>query len=293
MKEFEYISPNSVEEAVSILASHGEKAKVLAGGTDLLNLISAGKIFPKLIVSLRNIQQFREIKKQDGSVSVGAFCTLRDVAKSEVIRDEYQILHDAVQQIGSVQIRSRGTIGGNICNASPAADTAAPLIVLGAEAIIQGPRGERRKPIVDFFTEPGRTILDPDEILTTIRLPEMKGKGDGLYIKLGRRRTIDLAIVGVAVYMVLRPSNGEIDDIRIAISSAAPKPLRIFDAESILKGKAPKKSLIEKAALMVGQASDPITDVRASKEYRKEMVKVLTMRAIEDLTARLNNEPQT
>ncbi|MCK5551566.1 MAG: xanthine dehydrogenase family protein subunit M [Deltaproteobacteria bacterium] len=287
MKAFDHVCPTSVAEAVSILSMHRGEAKVLAGGTDLLNLMRDGEISPKLIVSLKNIGEFRDITKHDGGVSIGAFCTLEDCARSERIRGEYPILYDAFQQMGSLQVRSRGTIGGNICNASPAADTAAPLMVLGAETIIQGAGGERKKPIVDFFTGPGETILEPDEILTTITLPKIKGKGAGLYVKLGRRNAMEIAIIGVAVYVILEPSSKNISDIRIAISSAAPKPLRVDEAESILKGRSPEKQLIEETASIVSRASDPISDVRASKEYRKEMLRVLTIRAITDIVSGL------
>jgi len=283
VRVFDHVCPTSVEEAVSILGMHRGEAKVLAGGTDLLNLMRDGKISPKLIVSLKNIREFRDIKKHDGGVSIGAFCTLEDCARSELIGGKYSILYDAFQQMGSLQVRSRGTIGGNICNASPAADTAAPLMVLGAETIIQGAQGERKKPVVDFFTGPGETVLEPDEVLTTITLPKIKGKGAGLYLKLGRRNAMEIAIVGVAVYVILEPSNKSIRDIRIAISSAAPKPLRVYEAESILKGQSPEKQLIEEAASIVSRTSDPITDVRASRGYRREMLRVLTIRAITDI----------
>jgi carbon-monoxide dehydrogenase medium subunit len=212
---------------------------------------------------------------------------LENCARSELIKGKYPILYDAFQHMGSLQVRSRGTIGGNICNGSPAADTAAPLMVLGAEIIIQGPQGERRKPVEDFFTGPGETILEPDEILTTITLPKIKGKGAGLYVKLGRRNAMEIAIVGVAVYVILEPSNKKISDVRIAISSVAPKPLRVYEAESVFKGRSPEPQLIEEAASIVSRASDPITDVRASKEYRKEMLRVLTIRAITEIVTGL------
>lgn len=293
MKEFDYVRPNSMEKAVSILTSRKGEAKVLAGGTDLLNLIAKGQISPKLVVSLKNIPECRDIKKKNGSVSIGAFCTLRNVANSEFLGDKYQILRDAVQQIGSGQIRNRATIGGNICNASPAADTAAPLMVLDAETIIQGPKGMRRESIMDFFVGPNETILASDEILTTITLPEIQGRGEGLYLKLGRRKALDLAVVGVAVYIVQEPSSEKISHIRMAISSAAPKPLRMFEAESILEGRLSEKHVIEKAASVASVASDPITDVRASKEYRKELVRVLTIRAITSILFQLKRESQS
>lgn len=282
MKLFHYVCPDSVEEAVSILASEKGKAKLLAGGTDLVHMMKANKVAPKIIISTKNITEYRGVEKQNGGVSIGALCTLRDVAQSELIRNEYEFLSSAAGQIGSFQIRCRGTIGGNICNASPAADTAAPLLVLGAETQIQGPGGVRTVPIKDFFLGPGETALSGDEILTRIILPEPEAKSASLYIKLGRRRAMDLATVGVAVYLTLGPSYEKIKDIRIAISSAAPKPLRVFEAESILRGQAPERELIERSASVSSEASSPITDVRASKEYRKEMVKVLTIRALEN-----------
>ncbi len=241
---------------------------------------------------MRNISEFRDAKMQDGFLSIGAFSTLHNVARSEIIKSKYQILCGAIEQMGSFQIRNRGTIGGNICNASPAADTVAPLMVLDAEAIIQGPHGKQRKSITDFFKGPGETILADDEILTNIMLPEIKGNSNGLYIKLGRRKASEIAIVGVAVYINLDPSNEHISDIRIAISSVAPKPLRVFDAESILKGRVIDSQLVEKTASVVSQASDPITDVRASREYRKEMVRILTIRAITDIVSGLKENPR-
>jgi len=271
------------------LAGEKGEAKVLAGGTDLINMMKTKTIAPKTIVSMKNMAEHRGIDKQNGEIRIGAFCTLRDIAESELLDNTFQLLSRAAGQIGSLQIRSRGTIGGNICNASPAADTTAPLLVLDGKAEIQGSGGLRLVPIKDFFMGPGETILSYDEILTRIILPEPEVKGAGVYIKLGRRRAMDLATVGVAVYLSVESSNKIISDIRLAISSAAPRPFRVFDAESILKGQPPEKQLIEKSASMASEASDPITDVRASKEYRKEMVRVLTMRAIENTLSNLDD----
>jgi carbon-monoxide dehydrogenase medium subunit len=292
VKIFSYECPNSIEEAISILAGEKGEAKVLAGGTDLINMMKTKTIAPKTIVSMKNLTEHRGIDKQNGEIRIGAFCTLRDIAESELLDNTFQLLSRAAGQIGSLQIRSRGTIGGNICNASPAADTSAPLLVLDAKAEVQGSGGLRLVPLKDFFRGPGETALAYDEILTGIILPKPRGKGSGLYIKLGRRRAMDLATVGVAVYLTVESSNEIISDIRIAISSAAPRPFRAFDAESILKGQSPEKQLIEKAASMVSEASNPITDVRASKEYRKETVRVLTSRAIENTLSDLNVESE-
>jgi carbon-monoxide dehydrogenase medium subunit len=290
VKKFDHLSPNSVGEAVSLLANHRGTSRVLAGGTDLINLMSNGEISPEVLVSLKSIKEYRDVKRQNGMLSIGAFCTLRSVAASPLIKSKYKIMRNAIQQMGSVQIRNRGTIGGNLCNASPAADTAAPLMVLDANMIIEGPQGRRKESIKDFFTGPGQTILAIDEILTEITLPEPKDKGDGIYLKLGKRKAMEIAIVGVAVYLVLDSAGKKFNDIRIAISSAVPKPLRVSRAESILKNRIPDKRLIDKTALAVSSASDPITDFRASKEYRREMVCVLTARAITEVINRLKRQ---
>jgi CO/xanthine dehydrogenase FAD-binding subunit len=184
--------------------------------------------------------------------------------------------------MGSFQIRCRATIGGNVCNASPAADTAAPLLALDARVVLQDPDKEREIEIKDFFVGPGRTVLKNDEIVKAIWFPERNESVKGVYAKLGRRKAMEISIVGVAVQAMF-DTGKKVKDIKIGLSSVAPTPIRASIAESILVGSRPDDKLIERAAEMAGEASHPITDLRASKEHRKEMVKVLTRRALADV----------
>ncbi|MGA2463499.1 MAG: xanthine dehydrogenase family protein subunit M [Thermodesulfobacteriota bacterium] len=281
MKGFDYVSPSSVEEATALLSRNKGDARALAGGTDLLIGIMAGTISPKLLVSLKDIPELRRIEKKKGGIQIGATCTIFEIENSPLIKGKYDILSQACGLIGSFQIRCRATIGGNFCNASPAADTAAPLLALGARTVLQGPEKEREIEGKDFFVGPGQTVLKEDEIIKAIWFPEEE-RGKGVYVKLGRRKAMEISIVGVAVYAIF-DTGKKIKDVKIGLSSVAPTPIRALRAESLLIGLKPDNKLIERAAEITSEASDPITDIRASKEYRKEMVKVLTRRALADV----------
>jgi CO/xanthine dehydrogenase FAD-binding subunit len=283
MKSFDYAAPSSLDQAIRLLSLNKGRTKVLAGGTDLLIGMMMGKISTNLLVSLKNIPDLRGIQKAKGGVRIGACCTFQEIENSPLINQKYGILSQACGSVGSLQIRCRATIGGNLCNASPAADTAAPLMALGAQVIMQGPSGERKVGMEHFFTGPGQTILNEDEILTAIRLPDGEEDSTGLYMKLGRRKAMEIAIVGVAIYAIFTRSNGTIKDIKIGLSSIAPTPIRAWHAESLLKGLKPSKELIEKVSEMAREATNPISDIRGSREYRKKMVKVLTRRVLTEV----------
>jgi len=275
-----HMLPPSLTEVLSILAEEKGKAKILAGGTDLLPLMFSRQVQLDKLLSLKMIEELHGIENEEKFITVGATSRLSEVEESPILKGMIPILPSAISEMGSWQIRNRGTVGGNLCNASPAADTAAPLLVLDSEVVLQSTQGERRIPLADFFVGPGQTALRGDEILEKIMIPKPPAGGDGVYIKLGRRRAMEIAIAGVAVWVLPEISEQRVKEIRIALSSAGPVPFRAYEAESRLKGERIEEKAIEEAAEIAARLSRPITDVRGTKEYRTEMVRVLTKRAI-------------
>lgn len=275
---FQYLEPQTIEEAVSLLAKYGGEAKVIAGGTDLINLIRMKTIRPNYVVDIGRISGLDHVRYDDGALSIGALTTLRALETSNDVKHCHPVIAQAAGQLGSVAIRNVGTVGGNLCHASPAADTAPSLIALGTEVRIVGPAGERTVALEDFFTDPGRTVLQRGEILAEICVPPMPPDTKGVYLKHASRGAADLAIVGVAVIATL--DGGCCRNVKIVLGAVAPMPIRARNAERVLEGKEINDAVIEQAARAAAAESRPITDVRASADYRREMVKVFTQWAI-------------
>jgi carbon-monoxide dehydrogenase medium subunit len=279
LPKFNYLAPTTLDEALSLLSEYRGRAKVIAGGTDLVPKLKRREIrAPEYVIDLKGIPGLDEIKFDASGLTLGAMVTIGMVESSAKIRQRFGILAQAAQSMASPQVRNRGTIAGNICNAVPSADSAPPLLTLGARLKIVSGNGERTVNIEDFFTGPGQTALDEDEILREIQILDAPPNGKGVYLKLTPRRAMDLAIVGVAVVVI--PQDGICRDIRIALGAVAPTPIRAKKAEAILKGQKLDDKLIEKAAQTAAGQSNPIDDHRASAEYRRDMVEVLAKRAI-------------
>ncbi len=288
MQGFEYLQPTTVEEAVSLLSRYDGKAKVVAGGTDLVVQMKTKAIRPKYVIDITGIPELEYIKYDDQhGLRIGALTTIRALETASELHQRYPIISQAASQLGSVAIRNVGTIGGNLCKASPAAETVPTLIALSARAKIFGLDGERVVPVEDFATGPGSTILKPGELLTEIQVPVLPPNTKCIYLKHAIRGTIDLAIVGVAVVVNLEPEGEVCQDIKIVLGAVAPTPIRAWKAEEILKGKKISNDLIGKSAQMASDESRPISDVRASAEYRKEMVKVFTRQALRQAISQL------
>lgn len=279
LPEFDYLKPKTLDEALSLLAQYQGKAKLIAGGTDLIPQLKGRLVkLPQYIIDLKDISNLDYISYDEAKgLTIGALTTIKAVVDSSVIRDRFSVLSQAAENMASPQVRNRGTIVGNICNAVPSADSAPALLVLEARLRLVGPKSERMVDIGDFFTGPNQTALD-GEILVDIQIPTPPPKNKGVYLKLSPRKAMDLAIVGVAVLVV--PDNGKCQDVRIALEAVAPTPLRAKKAEAILKGQAFEDKLIEKAAQVAASEAKPIDDHRASAEYRRDMVEVLVKRAI-------------
>ncbi len=282
---FNYLEPATIKEAVSLLSKYDGKARAIAGGTDLLVLIRGKTIKPEYVVDIGYIPGLDYINYDEKQgLSIGALATIRAIEKSDKLCRIYPVISQAAGLLGSVAIRNVATIGGNLCNAAPSADTAPPLIGLSARARIIGPGGERLVSLEDFFTGPGETVLKAGELLLEIQVPVPPPGTKGVYLKHGRS-AVDLATVGVAVVMALE-SGGVCRDVQIVLGAVAPTPMRAKKAEGVLRGKKVEPALVEEAAQVASGEAQPITDVRASAEYRKEMVKVFTRRAIGQITAK-------
>jgi len=274
--QFQYLESTSIEEAISILSRYDGKAKIIAGGTDLLVQMRNKAIRPEYLVDIGRIPELDYIKEGNNGLRIGALTTIRALEKSDELHQVYPVISQAAGQLGSVAIRNMGTLGGNLCNAAPSAETAPALIGLSARAKIVGPDGERVVPLEDFFAGPGETGLKKGELLVEIQVPPMPPDTKAVYLKHAIRGSIDLAIVGVAAIVTLEPDSGICKDIKIVLGAVAPTPMRARQAEEIIKGKKIDDALIDKCAQVASDESRPITDVRASAEYRKEMVRVFT-----------------
>ena len=280
LPKFEYLAPKTIDEALSQLSRYNGKAKLIAGGTDLLPKLKRREIqAPEYIIDLEGIPNLDYIKYNEGvGLSLGALVTLRAVETSPIIQERFSVLFHAVESMASTQVRNRGTIAGNLCNAVPSADTAPALLTLEARLKLTSQKGDRIINIEDFFTGPSETILTSEEILQEIQVPELPPHSRGRYLKLTPRRSMDLAIVGVAVVVI---TEGDIcNDIRIALGAVAPTPVRARQAENLVRGQKLTDEVIERTARTATEECRPISDHRASAEYRSEMVKVLTKRAI-------------
>jgi CO/xanthine dehydrogenase FAD-binding subunit len=280
MRKFEFSSPSSVAEALKLLAQNGSRAKVIAGGTDLVVQMKNKLAAPKKIINLMGISDLTGIQKKGRGLRIGALVKHAALEGSPLLKEGWGILAEAAHKLGSPQIRNLGTVGGNLVNASPAADTAGPLLVLGAEAILASKKKERRVPLHSFFRGPGKTVLGKGEIVKEILIPPVPAGSVWAYLKLGRRKSLDLALTSVAVLLTLDPKTKICRRARVALGAVAPIPLRAKDTEKFLEGKTLDDDVIREAGERAQKECRPISDVRASAEYRKEMVKVLVGRAI-------------
>ncbi len=280
MKPFEYMAPKTLDEAVSILHTNQGRAKVLAGGTDLLVEMKEDILCPEVLVDIKHISHLDHLTYDDEKgLSIGALVTVRRVERSPIVAEKYAGLSQASRELGSIQIRNRATIAGNISRASPSADTIPPLIADGARVVVYGSEGAREIPLEDFFVGPGQTVMTGEEILTEIVVPNPGSKMGKSYIKLGRRQAMELATVGVAVTLNLE---GDVcDQVRVALGAVAPTPIRSHKAEELLMGSTLDQETIRAAAVAARDESSPISDVRSSAAYRRQMVGVLTEEAIQ------------
>ncbi len=276
MKPFKYLSPTTVEEAISYYGQHSETAKFVAGGTDVIVKVKEGWMEPDYLISLKKIEEMAELHKNEatGDLSIGALVTHATLEKSLMIQNEYPIIYDAVSNIGSLQVRNVGTIGGNLINAVPSADGAIPLIALDGVALLHGPTGERSAQVKDLFIEPYKTILKPGEILKKITIPPQSPNTGSAYIKFGRRAAMELPLIGIGVLLTLEDDLKTCTKARICLGVAAPTPMRAFDAEKLLQGKEINEDILIEAGKIAADESKVRDSVRGKAWHRKEMIRV-------------------
>jgi CO/xanthine dehydrogenase FAD-binding subunit len=294
LPSFDYMRASTLDEVIDLLGEHGEAAELLMGGTDLFVRMRDGFIRPQIVVDVKHLPGMRDILYDEGAgLTVGAAATMNEVARHPDVQAHYPLLAEAANSVASYQLRNRATLGGNLCNGSPAADTAPATLVLGGRIVLYGPGGEREVPADEFFLGPGATAVQAGELMTAIRLPVPPAGSAGKYLKLGRNKAGDLASAGVAVFGFLDGPVGQVANLsyhfRIALASVAPVPLRALEAEKVLAVNTPGEEVFALAAEKAMEAASPIDDVRASAAYRKAMVRNLTRRGLREVWEQLRN----
>jgi len=280
LPKFEYHEPKTLSEAGRILSEMGGDASILAGGTDLLVNMKRGKASPGHVVSLSRIEELKKVGRDQGALTIGACLTVADLREVGHVGADFKGLYEAAGSLGSPLIRNLATVGGNIVTARPAADLPPPLIAYGATIQLVKEDGERTLPLEEFFKGPGQTIIEPGEILCSILLKEAPLYSGGGYEKLGMRKALEISVVNVAAFLALDGPSGAIKEARVVLGAVAPTPMRSPSAESALIGREPDERLFQEAGEKAAGDARPIDDFRGSAEYRSEMVKVLTKKAL-------------
>jgi len=283
---FDYHAPQTLEEAVALLQSHPDEAKVLSGGQSLLPLLKLRLGAAGHLVDIGRIPGLEYIHEEGGFLKIGGRTRESALEHSDLIRSKYPLLLETAEVIADPLVRNLATVGGNLAHGDPANDHPATMLALRAEIVATGAQGTRTIPIDQFFVGLFQTALAPDEILTEIRVPEPPARSGGSYVKL-ERKVGDFATAATAVQVTLGPG-GEVAQIGIGLTNAGPMPLRASAAEALLQGKVPSKDLIAQAAQLASQATSPGADRRGAVEYKKQMSRVLTMRALQRAVDRAN-----
>jgi carbon-monoxide dehydrogenase medium subunit len=275
---FEYHAPTSLGEATALLARLGEDAKVLSGGQSLIPMMKLRLASPPHVVDINGIAGLAGLREADGFLRIGALTRESDLEESALIRTRYPLLHETSKVIADPIVRNLATVGGNLAHGDPANDHPATMLALGAEVVATSPRGERTIPIGAFFTGPFATALRPDEILIEVRVPVPAARSGGAYVKL-ERKVGDFATAAVAVQLTLS-AGGTCEQVGIGLTNVGLTPIKATAAEAALKGRRLDDAAIAQAAKLAAEASDPSADLRGSVEYKRDLVRVLTGRAL-------------
>ncbi len=281
---FEYHAPTSLGEATALLTRLGEDAKVLSGGQSLIPLMKLRLTSPSHVVDINGIPGLAGLRETDGTLRIGALTRESELEESTLVRERYPLLYETSRVIADPLVRNLATVGGNLAHADPANDHPATMLALGAEVVAAGPRGQRRIPIAAFFTGPFATALAADEILAEIRVPMPTARSGGAYVKL-ERKVGDFATAAVAVQLVLS-SGGAVEQVGIGLTNVGLTPIKAEAAEASLRGQRPDDAAIREASRLAAGAAEPIEDLRGSVEYKRDLVRVLTARALRRALAR-------
>ena len=290
MRAIDYTAPTSLSEAVSIMAAHGDRARPLAGGTDVLVQLRGGRREVDVLVDTKKIPELNGIRLDDNGLQLGAAVACTQIYDDQAVVSAYPGLIDAASLIGSIQIQGRASIGGNLCNAAPSGDSIPPVITLGGEAHINGPNGWRTVPTENFCTGPGRSVLEPGELLVAIQIPAPAANSGTAYLRFIPRNEMDIAVAGVSSTVVLDASGQNIQSARIALASVGPTPILATAAGDSLAGKAVSDDAIAEAGRLASEAATPITDMRGTIRQRHHLVDVLTRRTLNIAIRRARGE---
>ena len=289
MKSFGYQKVFTLEEAFRLLDQYPDKARILAGGTDLLVKIRHSILSPELLIDIKEIPGLDEIRYDPAAgLQIGALASIHRLETSAVIKEKYGVIAQAAGSLASLQVRTRATLGGNLCNVSPHGDMAPCLLSLGAKVKIAGKKEDRLVPLEEFFVGPGITDLRPGEILAAVQLPLPLPFTGCTYIKHTIRKAMDLAVVGVAVALSADSERVKCREVKIALGAVGPIPLRAKRAENRLRGQKLDDFSISEVSRIASEEVQPISDIRASGEYRREMVRVITERALKQAQGALS-----
>lgn len=277
-----YHEPATVRECIELVSHYGPDGCLLAGGTNVVVKLRSRAVRPKAVINLGFVEGLKNLeRKNDGSIEIGSMKTLREIEQSDALIDEFDVIRQGAGHVSSLQVRNVATLGGNSCNASPAADTVPSLIAMEAVARIIGPGGERLIPLEDFFEGPGITVLKTGELLIGFHVSSPPPLTGGSYKKYAIRGDVDLSIVGVAARLTL-DNDHRVQRARIVLGAVAPTPLRARKAEGSLVGRISDEKVIEEAAWAAAEEAKPISDQRATAQYRREMVRVWARDAIHE-----------
>jgi carbon-monoxide dehydrogenase medium subunit len=280
LKAFDYVAPRTVQETVALLSEFGDRARILAGGTDILVQLREGRRNADLVIDVKGIPELNELTLDSRQgLRIGASVPCYRIYEDRDIARLYPGIYDAAVLIGGIQIQSRASLGGNLCNASPAADSIPALIAAQTNCLIAGPKGERQIPVEQFCAAPGRTVLDRGEFLVSLLLPVPNPHSGAVYLRFIPRNEMDIAVVGVGVSVTLDASRNRCTAARIALAAVAPTPLFVPEAGEALVDGTISQSLIDRAAKITQAAARPISDMRGDADYRSHLVGVLTRRA--------------
>jgi len=274
LPEFELFEPRDLQEAVALLTELGERARPLAGGTDLIVEMREGRTRPEYLVDIKGLEELKGVTVSGGLIVIGALTTLRVLERSAIIWERLPILYDAVSQMGSVQIRGRGTIGGNLCNAHASADGTAALLASGARLRLHGPKGSREIALEDFYSSTHKTILNAGEVLTHIHLTGSHGCG-GAYSKYTVRKAMEPALVGVGVFLQTEQDGAVCRAARIALATTGPRPERALRAEETLRGQRLSEELFARAGEAAAGEANVGSNWRTPEDYARHLIKVL------------------
>ena len=286
MRDFDYAAPTTVAEAVQLLQSHNGAARPMAGGTDLIDQVRVGRLAPDLIIDIKKIPELSQYELTTTGLTIGAAVPCYKLYHDDKVTAAYTALTDSAAIIGGIQIQSRASIGGNLCNSGPAADSTPSLIALGAIAVIAGPKGSREIAVENFCTGPGKNVLDKGEFLVALKLPARAAKSGSAYQRFIPRNEMDIAVVGVGVSVTLDASGQNFTAARIALGAVAAKPLFAEAAGQALVGQPVNDATIQKAAEAARAIATPIDDMRGTVEFRKHVTGVLTARVIQQAVER-------